>query len=91
MLRVTGKRVLINQVSQAPASHIKIAFDNDAPAVEVMRPADLARRWQCSERHVRALISTGRLQSFKLGAKLLRIHTAEVERFERSDVARLIR
>jgi hypothetical protein len=37
LLRLTGKRALVVQVSQAPASHhIKLAVDNDAP----MRLAD---------------------------------------------------
>ena len=34
----------------------------------VMRTIDLARRWRCSERHVRGLISTGQLPAFRLGA-----------------------
>jgi hypothetical protein len=46
------------------------------------RPADLARRWQCSERHVRGLINTGALPSFRLGGKLLRVTIGAIERFE---------
>ena len=51
-------------------------------AMTALRPADLARRWQCSERTVRNLIATGALPAFRLGGKLLRISHAAVERFE---------
>ena len=48
----------------------------------VFTPASLAERWECSERHVRNLISTGELRSFRLGGKLLRIRKEDVESFE---------
>jgi excisionase family DNA binding protein len=49
---------------------------------QAQRPSDLARRWQCSERTVRNLITTGALPAFRLGGKLLRVPIAAVERFE---------
>lgn len=45
-------------------------------------PATLAKRWECSERHVRNLIKEGRLGFFRLGGKLLRIKESDVKRFE---------
>src|SRR5690242_2667372 len=48
----------------------------------VFTPAKLAMRWECSERHVRNLISSGQLPCFRLGGKLLRIKQEDVERFE---------
>jgi excisionase family DNA binding protein len=48
----------------------------------VYTPKTLADRWECSERHVRNLIERGALPSFRLGGKLLRIRTTDVETFE---------
>jgi len=48
----------------------------------VYTPATLAKKWECSERHVRNLITSGQLPSFRLGEKLLRIRGEEVEKFE---------
>ncbi len=48
----------------------------------IYTPATLAKRWECSERHVRNLISSGELPSFRLGGKLLRIRREDVENFE---------
>lgn len=48
----------------------------------VYTPATLADHWQCSERHIRNLIASGELPSFRLGGKLLRIKGEEVEKFE---------
>ncbi|MBS4049010.1 MAG: helix-turn-helix domain-containing protein [Alphaproteobacteria bacterium] len=45
-------------------------------------PESLAKRWDCSSRHVRTLLKTGGLRGFQLGGKLWRISAAEVERFE---------
>ncbi|TIQ33123.1 MAG: helix-turn-helix domain-containing protein [Mesorhizobium sp.] len=47
-----------------------------------MNPATLAERWGCSGQHIRNLIASGELPSFKLGGKLLRIRGEDVERFE---------
>jgi len=47
----------------------------------IYTPSTLAIRWQCSERHIRNLISHGDLKSFKLG-KLLRITKQAVEEYE---------
>jgi excisionase family DNA binding protein len=44
---------------------------------------DVAVRWGCSDRHVRSLIADGRLQSFRLGHKLIRVPMSAVEEFER--------
>lgn len=51
-----------------------------APAV--LTPAMLAERWDCSERHVRNMITSGELPAFRLGGKLLRIRREDVEAFE---------
>lgn len=48
----------------------------------VYTPAQIADRWQCSERHVRNMVASGELPSFRLGEKLLRIRVADVEAFE---------
>jgi excisionase family DNA binding protein len=49
---------------------------------QAFRPAQLAERWQCSERHVRNLINRGELKFFRLGGKLVRVPRAAVEEFE---------
>src|ERR1700758_3590784 len=45
-------------------------------------PAELAREWQCSERHTRNLVAKGQLRAFRLGGKLLRIPLEAVEEME---------
>lgn len=45
-------------------------------------PREIAERWQCSDRHVRNMINEGRLRSFKLGGKLVRIPLSAVEEYE---------
>ena len=50
--------------------------------VQVLRPSDVAKRWQCSERHVRNLVRSGTLPSFRIG-KLIRITLDAVEAFEK--------
>lgn len=47
----------------------------------VLTPAMVADLWMCSEKHVRNLISSGELRSFKLGDKLLRILGEDVIEF----------
>lgn len=42
----------------------------------------LAERWSCSKDFVYEQIRAGRLQSFRLGGKLIRILPEEVERWE---------
>jgi excisionase family DNA binding protein len=44
--------------------------------------ATLADRWQCSRQHVYGMINRGELRAFKLGAKLYRIPSEEVEKCE---------
>lgn len=48
----------------------------------IFTPATLAQRWMCSERHVRNLVTSGELPSFRVGGKLLRIKLEDVERYE---------
>ena len=50
----------------------------------VFTVASLAKRWGCSEVHVRNLINKGELRSFRLGGKLIRIPADEVARWEQS-------
>ncbi|MFP6772725.1 MAG: helix-turn-helix domain-containing protein [Alphaproteobacteria bacterium] len=47
-------------------------------------PDSLAERWECSERHIRALVKKGELTCFRIG-KLIRISVSEVERYERGE------
>ena len=42
----------------------------------------LAERWECSPQHVRKMLADGRLKGFKLGNKMWRISTTEVEKIE---------
>ena len=44
--------------------------------------ADLARRWQCSTRHIRRLIDSGELPVHRMGEKLIRISAANVLLYE---------
>lgn len=48
----------------------------------IYTPTTLADRWHCSERHIRNMIASGELPSFRLAGKLLRIRGEDVERFE---------
>ena len=47
-----------------------------------LTPAQVAERWQCSERKVRYMIERGALPAFNLDGKLLRVHLKDVEEFE---------
>jgi excisionase family DNA binding protein len=49
----------------------------------VMTPAMIAELWGCSQRHVRNVIATGDLPSFRIGVKLIRVLGSEVEAYER--------
>ena len=49
----------------------------------VFKVADLAIRWQCTDRHVRNLLDQGKLDGFRLG-RSWRITREAVERCERS-------
>ena len=53
----------------------------------VYTPATLAKRWQCSERHIRNMIEHGELPAFRLGGKLMRIRGEEVARIEQQGSA----
>lgn len=48
----------------------------------VYTPATLAKKWICSERHIRNLINEGQLGCLRLGGKLVRIRDSDVEKFE---------
>jgi excisionase family DNA binding protein len=50
--------------------------------MSVYTPAKLAERWECSERHIRNMLLSGELPYFRLGDKLLRIRSEDVEAFE---------
>ena len=50
----------------------------------VLRPSDVAERWQVSEQHVRNLYRKGELPGFRLGGKLLRFKLEDVELCERT-------
>lgn len=46
-------------------------------------PDTLAAEWQCSAKHVRKLIQSGKLRAFRLGGKLYRIPLEAVEDFQK--------
>ena len=48
----------------------------------VMTPLMVAEIWHCSERHVRNLIASGELPSFRAGGKLIRVRGEDVEAYE---------
>ncbi|MEA3533248.1 helix-turn-helix domain-containing protein [Rhizobium sp. CC-YZS058] len=62
------------------ARPLKPVYDE---ARKVFTPAMVAKRWGCSERHVRNLIESGKLPSFRLGGKLIRIRAVDVETVEK--------
>lgn len=68
------------QASQADAAGGGSATE----AARVFSPATLAKRWHCSDHHIRNMVAAGRLAGFNLGGKLLRISREEVERVENS-------
>lgn len=43
---------------------------------------DLARRWGCTPQAIYSIIKTGKLRTFRVGGKLLRIQADEVRRWE---------
>lgn len=49
---------------------------------DILTPAEVAREWGCSERHVRNMINRGQLGHFRLGGKLLRIPRAAITEAE---------
>jgi hypothetical protein len=51
------------------------------PPAKPFTPKSLAARWECSEQHIRDLITGGDVRAFRLGS-LLRISAAEVWRIE---------
>lgn len=51
---------------------------------EVYTPPMLAKRWGCSERHIRNMINEGNLGCFRLGGKLIRIRHSDVEAAEKA-------
>lgn len=60
------------------------AGNNAAETARVFSPATLAKRWHCSDHHIRNMVAAGRLAGFSLGGKLLRISREEVDRIENS-------
>lgn len=55
-----------------------------SPLPKSMTPATLAKRWSCSERHVRNMINTGELRCFRLGGRLIRILQEDIAAREAS-------
>ena len=58
----------------------------DGPNSEMSRafsPRTLAKRWMCSEHHIRNLGVSGELPGWRAGGKLLRISREAVEAYER--------
>lgn len=46
-------------------------------------PEQLAARWKCSSNTVRNMISNGKLSSFRIGTKLIRIPISQIEEYEK--------
>lgn len=69
----------------AAASVKQRAGPEELQPVAVYSPATLARHWDCSERHIRNMIATGELPSFRAGGKLLRIRAEDVSNAELSN------
>jgi len=51
--------------------------------MSVLRPDEVAIRWQCSDRFVHRLIQKGELPAIRLGGKLLRVPLEAVEAYEK--------
>jgi hypothetical protein len=63
-------------------------FVLNEPPPKTFTPASLAKRWVCSERHVRNMVKSGFIKPITVGGKLLRISAAEVNRIETTPAAR---
>ncbi len=55
--------------------------------VRVYTPATLAKRWLCSDQHIRNMIERGELKAFRVGGKLVRITAEEAEDYERRNAS----
>lgn len=86
----TGDKGIRNEVAEYQLARLSwlehsICMAEARPPDEhprVYTPATLAKRWHCSERHIRNMIKNGNLGAFWLGGKLVRIPVAEVVRIE---------
>lgn len=73
---------MIEAAARNPGLHTgEEANSPDEPLPNVFTPATLAERWDCSQRHIRHLISTKQLSFFRIG-NLIRIKTADVIEYE---------
>lgn len=68
-----------------PAEHGALEEGPPEPLPNAFSPATLAKRWHCSERHIRNMIEKGQLGHFHLGGKLVRIPVNDVERIENAN------
>lgn len=48
----------------------------------ILRPRDVAERWDCSEQHVRNLYRHGDLPGFRVGGKLLMFKLEDVQAWD---------
>lgn len=76
----TAHHTAVRRAWSAPETAPQAATAQPEPSV--FSPRTLAERWQCSERHIRNMISRGELKAFKHGEKLLRVRLEEVLRVE---------
>jgi hypothetical protein len=65
-------------------SSSKAEMSETSQAQGAFTPRSLSERWDCSERHVRNMLSAGQLPYSRLGGKLIRIAWKDVDHFERS-------
>ncbi|GGE24919.1 hypothetical protein GCM10011390_50460 [Aureimonas endophytica] len=47
-----------------------------------LKPEDVAKRWECSIRHVRRMMATGELPAMRMGGKIFRVSIKTVEQYE---------
>ena len=45
--------------------------DSSAAKERYLTPNELAQQWRCTSHHVRALVRTGQLRGFRVGAKMI--------------------
>jgi excisionase family DNA binding protein len=79
-----GKQLPASMLEKSKAKVEKrISDPAQGQARNVYTPPMLAKRWGCSERHVRNMIDQGKLGCFRLG-KLIRIMHSDVEAAEKA-------
>lgn len=80
-----GKQLPAPMLEKSKAKAEKLVSEPaQGQASNIYTPPMLAKRWGCSERHIRNLINEGKLGCFRLGGKLVRIRHSDVEAAEKA-------